>query len=94
MDEIVELLRHAGRERRREAEDRTAIATLTSREREILQVLAEGMDSQQAAARLHISVRTQRNHVANILAKLGVHSQLQALLFALRYELVEVRPRL
>jgi DNA-binding NarL/FixJ family response regulator len=90
MDEIVELLHHAGRARRREAEDRRSIEALTAREREILQLLAEGLDSQDAAARLHISVRTQRNHVANILGKLGVHSQLQALVFALRYDLVEV----
>jgi DNA-binding NarL/FixJ family response regulator len=43
------------------------------------------------ADRLHITLRTQRNHVANILAKLGVHSQLQALVFALRYDIVEIR---
>jgi DNA-binding NarL/FixJ family response regulator len=36
-------------------------------------------------------VRTQRNHVANILAKLGVHSQVQALVFALRHGLVAPR---
>jgi DNA-binding NarL/FixJ family response regulator len=42
------------------------------------------------AERLHITLRTQRNHVANILGKLGVHSQLQALVFALRYQLVEI----
>jgi DNA-binding NarL/FixJ family response regulator len=41
---------------------------------------------------LHITMRTQRNHVANILAKLGVHSQLQALVFGLRYDLVSVGP--
>jgi hypothetical protein len=40
--------------------------------------------------RLHISLRTERNHVANILAKLGVHSHLQALVFALRY-VVEIQ---
>jgi DNA-binding NarL/FixJ family response regulator len=36
-------------------------------------------------------VRTERNHVANILTKLGVHSRLQALVVALRYGIVEVR---
>jgi PAS domain S-box-containing protein len=91
MDEVVELLNLAGRRREQEREDRAAIASLTPREREVLQALAEGLDSQQAADRLHIKLRTQRNHVANILAKLGVHSQLQALVFALRYGLVEIR---
>jgi DNA-binding NarL/FixJ family response regulator len=91
VDEVVELLRFASRERERELLDRQAIESLTSREREILQLIADGCDSRHAASRLHISVRTQRNHVANILGKLGVHSQLQALIFALRYQLVELR---
>jgi DNA-binding NarL/FixJ family response regulator len=90
LDDIVELLRFAGRERERELLDRRAIESLTRREREILQLIADGCDSRDAAARLHISVRTQRNHVASILAKLGVHSQLQALIFALRHQLVEL----
>ena len=91
LDEVVELLRFASRERERELLDGQAIGSLTSRELEILQLLADGCDSRRAAARLHISVRTQRNHVANILGKLGVHSQLHALIFALRYQLVELR---
>jgi PAS domain S-box-containing protein len=91
LDEVVELLRFASRERERELLDRQAIHSLTSRELEILQLIAEGCDSRNAASRLHISVRTQRNHVANILGKLGVHSQLQALIFAMRYQLVELR---
>ena len=53
--------------------------------------MADGLDSQASADRLGISLRTQRNHVANVLAKLRVHSQLQALVFALRYDVVQVR---
>ena len=53
--------------------------------------MAEGLDGQQVAARLAISPVTERNHVANILAKLGVHSRLQALVFALRHGVVKVR---
>jgi DNA-binding NarL/FixJ family response regulator/signal transduction histidine kinase len=91
LDEVVELLRFAGEQRDREEDDRRAIARLTPREREVLQLLAEGLDSQAVADRLCITVRTHRNHVASILAKLGVHSQLQALVFALRTGVVEVR---
>ena len=91
LTEVVELLRVAARDREREHEDSHAIARLTPREREVLRLLAEGLDSQGIADRLHITIRTERNHVANILAKLGVHSQLQALVFALRYELIEIR---
>jgi two-component system nitrate/nitrite response regulator NarL len=89
--EAMELLRLAGRLREQERDDRRAIERLTAREREVLQSLADGLDNQQVAARLHITLRTQRNHVANILTKLGVHSQLQALVFALRYGVVEIR---
>jgi PAS domain S-box-containing protein len=91
LDEVVDLLRLAGRQRDREKEDRTAIDSLTPREREVLQALADGLDSRAVAEHLHITLRTQRNHVASILAKLGVHSQLQALVFALRCGVVEVR---
>ena len=70
LDEVVELLRFAGRERERELDERRLIETLTAREREILQLLADGLDGPAMAARLYISPRTQRNHVANILGKL------------------------
>jgi DNA-binding NarL/FixJ family response regulator len=90
LDEVVDLLRLAERQRELELDDRRLIESLTPRELEVLQLLAHGHDSHSVAARLHISLRTQRNHVANILRKLGVHSQLQALLFALRYGVVDV----
>lgn len=85
------LLRLAGRQRAQKHEHRQAIGCLTPREREVLQALAEGLDSHAIADRLQITTRTQRSHVANILTKLGVHSQLQAVLFALRYELAKPR---
>jgi PAS domain S-box-containing protein len=90
LEEVVELLRFAGRRRDEEHEAHQAIDQLTPREREVLQALAEGLDSEQIAQRLHISLRTERNHIANILSKLGVHSQLQALVFALRYGVAEI----
>jgi DNA-binding NarL/FixJ family response regulator len=91
MSGVVELLRFAERHGQQEHDDRAAIAELTPREREVLQALADGLDSQAIAERLHISVRTEQNHVANILAKLGVHSRLQATVFVLRYGVVEIR---
>jgi DNA-binding NarL/FixJ family response regulator len=89
--EVIELLRLAVRQREEEWLDRQAIESITRREREVLNALADGLDNPAIADRLCISIRTVRNHIAHILAKLGVHSQLQALVFALRYELVEVR---
>jgi DNA-binding NarL/FixJ family response regulator len=88
LDEVVELLRFAGRERERELAERELLERLTPRERQVLQLMADGLDSHRIAARLYISPRTERNHVANILAKLRVHSQLQAVVFGLRHGIV------
>jgi PAS domain S-box-containing protein len=90
LDEVVELLRFAGARKDEEHDARQAISTLTERELEVLSLLAEGLEAQEIAARLHISAKTERNHVASILSKLGVHSRLQAVLFAGRYGLVEL----
>ena len=90
LEEVVELLRFAGSQRRAEYEARQAIDRLTPREREILQALGEGLDNEGIAQKLHISLRTERNHMSSILAKLGVHSQLQALVFAVRHGVVEI----
>jgi DNA-binding NarL/FixJ family response regulator len=87
-EEVVELLRFARREEDRRRQDRARFAQLTRREHEVLQLLADGLSGERIAARLVISPRTQRNHVANILAKLDVHSQLQAVVFALRNDVV------
>ena len=62
-----------------------------TREIEVLRALAEGLDSQGIAESLHISLRTERNYMANILSKLEVHSQLQALVFAVRHGGVDIR---
>jgi DNA-binding CsgD family transcriptional regulator len=57
---------------------------LTSRERQILRLLAAGCDTAAIASRLYISATTVRNHVQHILAKLGVHDRLQAILALLQ----------
>jgi PAS domain S-box-containing protein len=90
LEEVVELLRFAGARKDEEYEAQQAIARLTPREREILQALAEGLDSHGIAERLYISLRTERNHMTNILAKLGAHSRLQALVFAVRHGVVSI----
>jgi DNA-binding NarL/FixJ family response regulator len=63
---------------------------LTTREREVLQLLAEGATTEALADRLFISKHTARSHVRNILAKLGAHSKLEAVAIALRAGLVTV----
>ncbi|MDQ5811469.1 MAG: response regulator transcription factor [Actinomycetota bacterium] len=89
--EIIEMLRLIGRERQEEHDIRRAIEQLTPREREVLQALAEGLESKEIAERLNITVETERTHMVNILHKLNVHSRLQALVIAARYGLVQIR---
>jgi len=53
----------------------------------VLKALAEGLDGKEIAQRLSISILTERNHMASIMAKLEVHSRLQALVLALRHSI-------
>jgi len=90
-EELIELLRLAGQNREEKLEARASIEQITPREQEVLSSLAEGLSNKEIAAKLHMSVDTERTHMMNILNKLGVHSRIQALLFAARHGLVEIR---
>jgi DNA-binding NarL/FixJ family response regulator len=81
------LLRFASSRRDQERKEREALERLTPREIEVLKALTEGLDGKEIAQRLSISTTTERNHMASILAKLGVHSRLQTLVFALRHDI-------
>jgi DNA-binding CsgD family transcriptional regulator len=59
-------------------------APLTPRERDVLARVAEGLQNKEIAQKLDISVATVRNHVHNLLDKLGVHSKLEAISLAYR----------
>ncbi len=63
---------------------------LSDREREVLGLLAAGMSTEGMAERLSLSPHTVRNHVRNILTKLGAHSKLEALSIAVRSGLVNM----
>jgi len=54
------------------------LSALTPRELEVLACLAEGAGRQDVAERLHLSANTVRTHLQNLMAKLGVHSTLEA----------------
>ena len=61
---------------------------LTAREREILQLLADGMSNADVAAKLYISQETVKSHVSSILSKLHLADRYQAAIFALQRRLV------
>ena len=69
-------------------EDRMNGVTLTRRELEVLSLLGAGESTKAVADRLHVSRATIRNHVQNILAKLGVHTRLQAVAYATTHRLL------
>jgi DNA-binding NarL/FixJ family response regulator len=62
---------------------------LTPREREIVQLLAEGRSNKEVAARLNISAKTAETHRANIMRKLDLHSVTELVRFAVRNNIVE-----
>jgi DNA-binding NarL/FixJ family response regulator len=62
---------------------------LTPREREILQLLAEGKSNKEVAALLGISVNTAEAHRANIMLKLGVHSLAELVHYAVRNQIIK-----
>jgi DNA-binding NarL/FixJ family response regulator len=74
----------------RQSQEDDPTAELTSRELEVLQLVAAGKPNKQIAAELAISERTARTHVSRILRKLQLSSRTQAALWAVREGLVEV----
>jgi DNA-binding NarL/FixJ family response regulator len=57
---------------------------LTTREREVLKLIAEGMINKEIATRLYISEKTVKNHVSNIFRKLNVSDRTQAAIYAIK----------
>jgi DNA-binding CsgD family transcriptional regulator len=66
-------------------------AGLTAREHEVLGLLVEGLRPSEIAVRLCIVPKTASSHIEHILAKLGAHTQAQAVSFAVRDGLVNGR---
>ena len=67
------------------------VRTLTSRERELLGLLTIGWSNRRIAEATHLSYLTVRSHMQNLLLKLGVRSQLEAVAFAVEHGIVEAR---
>ncbi len=91
-EEVVGLLRVLDAERSQGREARACFEQLAPREREVLLALADGMNDKEIALRLNVGVGTARGYVKGMLSKLGVHSRLQALVYAARHGLVEIGP--
>jgi DNA-binding NarL/FixJ family response regulator len=77
---------------RRDPEIELLVGTLSRRECDILELVTAGYSNQRIAEACLLSVHTVRAHVQSILVKLGVHSKLEAAIFALEHRLVSVHP--
>jgi two-component system NarL family response regulator len=68
--------------------EETIRAELSEREIEVLKLIANGKDNSQIAADLHISPKTVKNHISNILMKLQIENRIQAAVYAVRSGIV------
>jgi DNA-binding NarL/FixJ family response regulator len=73
----------------RVADPTDPVSTLTSREREVLQLAAEGFGTAEIAEKLFISPRTGETHRANLMRKLGLQTQTDLVRFAIRKGLIQ-----
>ena len=67
---------------RQGAEAAELLGTLTRRERQLLELMARGLDNGTIAERIGVRPKTVRNHITRIFEKLGVHSRAQAIVMA------------
>jgi DNA-binding NarL/FixJ family response regulator len=77
----------------RRAEERQPVPPprLTEREMEVLRLVAQGLNNRDIAKELFISENTVKNHIRNILEKLHLHSRMEAVVYAVREKLLEIK---
>jgi DNA-binding NarL/FixJ family response regulator len=75
------------------AQEREQVPTprLTEREMEVLRLVAKGLNNRDIAKELFISENTVKNHIRNILEKLQLHSRMEAVVYAVREKLLEIK---
>ena len=87
---LTRLLAQVAREREEQRDALALLNDLTERERQILDLLAQGKRNDDIAQELYISPQTVQTHVRNILGKLRVHSKLEAVAFAVKHGAIQV----
>jgi two-component system response regulator NreC len=71
-------------------EEDEGVDLLTSREREVLVLIAEGLTNPEIAQKLFISAKTVDRHRENMMQKLNVHSRIDLVKFAIKSELISL----
>ena len=77
--------------RRAEEKQQVPAPRLTERELQVLKLVAQGGSNREIAEQLFISENTVKNHVRNILEKLHLHSRMEAVVYAVREKLLDIR---
>jgi DNA-binding NarL/FixJ family response regulator len=67
------------------------LPTLTTREREVTQLLAEGKSSKEVASLLNLSTKTVETHRSNIMRKLGLHSIRDLVVYAIKNNIIQIQ---
>lgn len=77
----------------KKTDDRQALPVprLTNRELEVLKLVAKGSNNRDIAKELFISENTVKNHVRNILEKLHLHSRMEAVVYAVREKMLDIK---
>jgi len=78
------------KEMARGGRDQVPTPKLTERELQVLRLVATGLNNREAAKELFISENTVKNHVRNILEKLQLHSRMEAVMYAVRENLLDI----
>jgi two-component system NarL family response regulator len=76
--------------KRADERSRSNAPKLTDRELQVLKLVSKGMSNRDIANELFIAENTVKNHVRNMLEKLGLHSRMEAVIYAMREQLFEV----
>ncbi len=85
------LTEFASMARKDEQAEQSPPPKLTEREMEVLTLVAQGLNNRDIAKELFISENTVKNHVRNILEKLHLHSRMEAVVYAVREKLLEIK---
>ena len=75
----------------KQAQQKVLAPKLTDRELQVLKLVAQGLSNREVAEQLFISENTVKNHVRNILEKLHLHSRMEAVVYAVREKLLDIR---
>ncbi len=75
----------------KQAQQKVMAPRLTDRELQVLKLVAKGLSNREVAEELFISENTVKNHVRNILEKLHLHSRMEAVVYAVREKLLDIR---